>query len=86
MLTCRTCFLTSPLRVGPTIPFRIHSQRLCSLIRIIDAEAYKASACAGNEGIRVGFIQALWHADIVSQAYTGFYGRVGESGLNSIVV
>ena len=53
----------------------IHRQRLCWLIRIIGAEAYDAFACAGNADARVGFIQALRRADIVSQADTGFCGR-----------
>ena len=39
-----------------------------------------------TKSLKIAFIRARWHADIVDQAHAGFMARVGELGLDAEVV
>lgn len=38
-----------------------------------------------SETLKIAFIKARWHADIVDQALTGFEQRIGEAGVPATV-
>jgi 6,7-dimethyl-8-ribityllumazine synthase len=41
---------------------------------------------AATTTARIGFIQALWHQDIVGQAHAGFVERMAELGLGGVAI